>query len=131
MDWVAALIGAAVGAVVTILGTLFTTRFNYRQLFAETVSKSRSNWMNGIQDHISNMLAIVISSKYKQTESRKYYENKYKVLLYLNLKEPLHLMLHKEILQLDNCKNDDEFKIIEQNILDLSKSIFKIEWNRL
>ena len=52
------LIGGLIGSLITLVIGLLTTRFSYNNLFADTVSKSRNNWINTWRDELSNFLAI-------------------------------------------------------------------------
>ena len=90
------LIGAIVGALVTAVIGIFTLKFNYKQLFAETVSQSRNFWLNEMRENISIMLAEACKAG-DYFKSEKYYVAQNQVLLRMNNKEPLHLMLTNEI----------------------------------
>ena len=69
MNWVdGALIGALVGALVTIVLGLTTLKFNYKNLYASTVSNSRNNWINIFRDEISQFLAISDMLRYERKE---------------------------------------------------------------
>ena len=124
-DFLIGLIGVVVGSI----GTYFTLKYQYRQLFAETVSKSRNKWLNEMRENISEMLAEACKAGdgYK---SDKYYKAKNQVLLRLNTKEPLHLMLKQQIELLEQC-NSQNYKNIEKNIIDISEVLLKREWERV
>ncbi len=49
-------IGAFLGA---ILGALITNKYNYHHLFAETVSKSRMEWINHFRDEVGIIVAAL------------------------------------------------------------------------
>ena len=54
---VIAFIGVALSVGVSLIVSLWTRKYNYNQLFAETVSKSRNKWLNEMSGFISTMLA--------------------------------------------------------------------------
>lgn len=54
---VIAFVGVALSVGVSLIVSLWIRKYNYNQLFAETVSKSRNKWLNEMRDFISTMLA--------------------------------------------------------------------------
>ena len=56
-DYIWSFIAALIGAFLGSLGTYFTLRFSYKQLFAETVSKNRMDWINVWRENVSKFLA--------------------------------------------------------------------------
>ena len=142
--WLITLICAIISAVISLTLSYFTNRYNYRHLFAETVSQSRNEWLNEMRGFISTMLAEVKnpcpSGKDKDickkaecqlqgtdTRTNEYWKARNEIMLRLNLNEPLHLMLKNEILQLDNGKDN---KTIE-NIISISQLLLKEEWEKV
>ena len=95
---VIAFVGVALSVGVSLIVSLWIRKYNYNQLFAETVSKSRNKWLNEMRDFISTMLAeaqnpcpftdeneqwksknayyqtIVLVLRYKKQDRRFYYE---------------------------------------------------------
>ena len=138
-DWQITLLCGIIAAVVSMITSNITTRFSYKQLFAETVSKSRNKWLNEMRDFISTMLTEVQkhcsnknaqdkdSSSAHHERTSDYWKARNEIMLRLNLNEPLHLMLKNEILNLDN--NSDE-KTIE-NIIAISQTLLKEEWEKV
>ena len=140
-----ALVGVLVSALVSWLVSKKTIKYNYKELFAETVSKSRNKWLNAMRDFISTMLAEVqnpcpiakddevcknaecVLKSNNTLRTNKYWKARNEILLRLNLSEPLHLMLRNEILQLDSNNNE---KTIEDIIL-ISQSLLKEEWEKV
>ena len=120
-----ALSGAVLSIGISLIISLWTRRYNYNQLFAETVSESRNKWLNEMRDFISTMLAEAQSCNSGRTNE--YWKARNEIMLRLYLNEPLHLMLKNEILQLDNGKDD---KTIEKIIL-ISQSLLKEEWEKV
>lgn len=137
--WQITLLCGIIAAVVSMITSNITTRFSYKQLFAETVSKSRNKWLNEMRDFISTMLTEVQkhcsnknaqdndSSSAHHERTSDYWKARNEIMLRLNLNEPLHLMLKNEILNLDN--NSDE-KTIE-NIIAISQTLLKEEWEKV
>lgn len=139
-----ALSGAILSIGISLIISLWTRRYNYNQLFAETVSESRNKWLNEMRGFISTMLAEVKNScslgkgkeicknadyqfKSADTRTKEYWKARNEIMLRLNLNEPLHLMLKNEILQLDNGKDN---KTIE-NIISISQLLLKEEWEKV
>lgn len=140
-----ALVGVLVSAFVSWLVSKKTIKYNYKELFAETVSQSRNKWLNEMRDFISTMLAEVqnpcpiakddevcknaecVLKNNDTLRTNKYWKARNEILLRLNLNEPLHLMLRNKILQLDS--NNDK-KTIEDIIL-ISQSLLKEEWEKV
>lgn len=142
-----ALSGAILSIGISLIISLWTRRYNYNQLFAETVSESRNKWLNEMRDFISTMLAEVKNPcpldkdknvcenedcqlQSADTRSNEYWKARNEIMLRLNLNEPLHLMLKNEILQLDNGKDSKDDKTIEKIIL-ISQSLLKEEWEKV
>lgn len=140
-----ALVGVLVSALVSWLVSKKTIKYNYKELFAETVSQSRNKWLNAMRDFISTMLAEVqnpcpiakddevcknaecVLKNNNTLRTNKYWKARNEILLRLNLSEPLHLMLKNKILQLDGNNNE---KTIEDIIL-ISQSLLKEEWEKV
>ena len=126
MEWISGLICTLVGVLIGFVSSILTLRFNYKQLFAQTVSQSRNLWLNEMRENISIMLAEACKcmNTYK---SKEYYIAQNQVLLRMNNSEPLHLMLTHEIKKLEHC-TVDTFRICEENILAISEVLLKREW---
>ena len=121
--------GALIGAFIGSVGTFFTLRYNYRHLFAETVSQSRNRWLNELREHLS-VLLFESPTDGNGGKNPKYHIAKYQVLLRLNPNEPKHLLLTQLIAQLEQCKCEEK-ETIKQAILKTSENILKEEWARV
>lgn len=124
------IIAALIGCLVGVLGSYFTLRFNYRQLFAETVSQSRNHWLNEMRENISVMLAEACKCV-GPLKSKEYYIAQNQVLLRMNNVEPLHLMLTKEIRELERSGSAADFRLHRDNILTISEKLLKREWEHV
>lgn len=138
------LIGAVIGAVISGVLSVLILRFNYRQLYAETVSKSRDEWLGQMRDYLSKLLAEIRKPTIKNTEtenyngdfllSNDYYNAKFQLFLRLNAKEPLHIALKNEIEDLERIvggKDVDKIDDAEKRILEIARMVLKIEWDRV
>mgnify|MGYP006887548878 CR=1 FL=1 len=142
-----ALSGAILSIGISLIISLWTRRYNYNQLFAETVSESRNKWLNEMRDFISTMLAEAqnpcpITDEDEQCKSKKclltddkarskkYWKARYEIVLRLNLTEPFHQALLNEIRQLDCLNNCNQEQAIN-NIITLSQEILKEEWEKV
>lgn len=52
-------VGALVGAIVSGFGILFVNKFNYRNMYAETVSSNRMDWINQFREEIGTVVACI------------------------------------------------------------------------
>lgn len=134
-EFIAALVGALIGSLVPFL----TLRFNYRQLYAETVSKNRMDWINVWRENISNFLACAETLRNNcsctNDEILKIEKEMYlargMVVSRLNLNEKDHqamLVLMNSFVV--NC-SDKDFVNQREAILALARKILKPEWERL
>lgn len=121
--------GALIGALIGSVGTFFTLRYNYRHLFAETVSQSRNRWLNELRESLSTIL-FENATDGNGGKNPKFHIAKYQVLLRLNPKETKHLLLMQLINRLEHCQCDEK-EAIKQAILTTSESILKEEWMRV
>ncbi len=114
---------------ISLTVSLLSRRYNYHQLFAETVSDSRNIWLNEMREYLSEMLAQAdkAQNSYKPLE---YYRARNQVVLRLNLKESLHLMLLQQIKILDNC-TIASYPTTRDNIIEISQIILKEEWEKV
>lgn len=131
-DNIATLI-TAIAALVTAIVTLFiaarTRRFNYNQLFAQTVSQSRNVWLTQMREYISKMLAVAQTTK----DIYEYYKVRNEIMLRLNLAEAYHIELKQQIERLDNFIYIDESTItaICNRIIEISRQMLKEEWEKV
>lgn len=141
-DWLSALIGAIIGALVSWGATYVTVRFNYRQLFAETVSTNRMDWINVWRENISKFLACAeILQKCQNTAKcdqckiveykKEFYESRAMITSRLNMSEELHVLMFAAINQIDFKTSDAEFVAKREYILELARQILKPEWERV
>lgn len=126
-----ALGGVILSVGISFIVSLWTRRYNYNQLFAETVSESRNKWLNEMRDSISTMLAEAQFPNPKpRTFTKKYWKARNEIVLRLNLTEPLHQALFNEIKQLDCINNSNQEQTIN-NIITFSQEILKEEWEKV
>lgn len=128
-----ALGGVFLSAFVSYLVSIKTTRYNYKQLFAETVSQSRNKWLNVMREFISTILEVAkkeCASSKEPVTSDKYLKARAEILLRLNMKESLHILLENEIEKLDHA-NSNNVDDISRKILTISRTILKEEWEKV
>lgn len=61
IGWIDLLSGITLGSIVTWIISLLTLRYNYNQLFAETVSQNRMDWMNIWRENLSILIGAAES----------------------------------------------------------------------
>lgn len=131
-DNIATLI-TAIAALVTAIVTLFiaarTKRFNYNQLFAQTVSQSRNVWLIQMREYISKMLAVAQTTK----DLYEYYKVRNEIMLRINLAEAYHIELKQQIERLDNFIyfNESTITAICNRIIEISRQMLKEEWEKV
>lgn len=125
-DLIAAIIalsGVVLSVVVSFIVSRGTSRYNYRQLFAKTVSESRNKWLNEMRGFISTMLAEVNFQPTNKTRTKKYRKARNEIMLRLNLNEALHFALNNEILKLDCPNNANQNETINNIISIFARNI--------
>lgn len=151
---VISLITGIVGVIIGYALSFLTLRFNYHQLFAETVSKNRMEWINVWRENISIFLAHAEtlhemhkiqqnqSSNSGHLSSQGNAQTNYDYLLEmnkartmitsrLNMTEELHVLMEDAVNNLDYTKSDQEFKKQCDSILEIAREILKPEWERV
>lgn len=136
-----ALAGVLVSVLISLSLGLATRKYNYNQLFAQTVSQSRNIWLNEMREYISTLIAnakMLRNGKCAQENRDECFQNYYKVreqiMLRLNLNEALHETLKLNIVELDKMidKTDlNGFETIIDHIEELSQTILKEEWEKV
>lgn len=139
------LIGGLIGSLITLVIGLLTTRFSYNNLFADTVSKSRNNWINIWRDELSNFLAIADMLRHETTTKKACNEHEYiellkeyhiaknKIIMRLNLNEKRHqevYLLINKIAYEESLGNDD-YKVAKEALMAVSRDLLKEEWERV
>ena len=130
------LIGGLIGSLITLIIGLLTTRFSYNNLFADTVSKSRNNWINIWRDELSNFLAIADMLRHETTTKKacnEYHIAKNKIIMRLNLNEKRHqevyLLINK--IAYEEPLGDDDYKVAKEALMAVSRDLLKEEWERV
>ena len=137
-----ALVGVMLSVFVTLIINLWQRRYNYHQLFAETVSKNRMDWINVWRENISKFLACAeilqkcqnaaTCEQCKIVEYKKeFYESRVMITSRLNMSEELHVLMFAAINQISFETTDAEFVAKREYILELARQILKPEWERV
>ena len=128
---------ALIGTIVGFISSWFLLKFNYKKMFAETVSKNRMEWINVWRENISKFLAcseILINfdsfdNKYEYI--KEFYESRAMIVSRLNMNEELHKLMYIQINSINYAKKDNDFFKKRESILELERNILKIEWERV
>lgn len=138
-----ALAGVVFSAIVSFIVSAAATRFNYKQLFAETVSKNRMEWINVWRENISTFLACaeILHETSSTTPSGsgapndeihfKLYEARAMITSRLNMEEELHKIMFSAINTLDWSPSNGKFAAQREYILETARQILKPEWERV
>ena len=134
LSFVAALIGALLGS----LGTYFTLKFNYNQLYAQTVSSNRMDWINVWRENISTFVSCAeILHKHTAPDDKlievekELYKAKAMITSRLNLDEESHITMLALINSFRIQTDDADFANQREAILSLARQILKPEWERV
>ena len=134
-EFFAALIGAVVGAIIPF----FALRFNYRQLYAQTISNNRMEWINVWRENVSKFLACAEtlrnngscgSAELLKLE-KEMYEARGMVVSRLNLSEEDHQLMLALMKEFKIHCSDEDFCKNREAILAMARKILKPEWERL
>lgn len=130
------LIGAIIGAALGIIGTFLTLRFYYKQLYAQTVSSNRMDWINVWRDNISTFLALAEELNFQRTsftseQGVQLKKAKNEIITRLNMKEEKHVLMCRAINELDYTMNREKFVAQKEYIILLTQEILKPEWERV
>lgn len=148
-----ALAGVILSVGISLMVSLLTRRYNYNQLFAETVSKNRMEWINVWRESVSTFLAIAeVLHKCKvvgtsvSTESankancntcdicelkKEMLKARETITTRLNMTEELHCLMFAAIKGLDYSSKNTEFPAQCEYIEELTRQILKPEWERV
>lgn len=129
------LIGAIIGGVLTGVTTFLTLRFNYNQLYAQTVSQNRMEWINVWRENVSEFLAIAeeihLVGSISQEQGIRYNAAQNMVLARLNMSEELHRLMFQAVNALDCTPTNARFHAEKEYIMELMRLILKPEWERV
>lgn len=59
MEAVDTIIGAVLGGVIGFIASWLTLKYNYKRLFAETVSSNRMDWINKFRDEFAIIIGTI------------------------------------------------------------------------
>ena len=140
-----ALGGVLLSTVISFWVASSSTRFDYQQLFAQTVSNNRMDWINVWRESLAIFLsrAEVLHnyncpkscSHTKQQQcpvceqELKLQEAKERILIRLNLREPKHVLMRRLLTEFDVSASDYKEKC--ESIELLARDILKEEWERV
>ena len=137
--------GVVLSLLVTIAFGIITNHYNYNQLFAQTVSDNRMDWINVWRENISKFLACAEflhrhndKNCEKSDECDKCYEYekemyqaKSMIISRLNLTENEHVFMKASLDNFDYNDDEKTFIVKREYILELARKILKPEWERV
>ena len=135
---IVAVLKGALASGITFLGTYLLLKYNYKKLFAETISKSRNEWINQFRNEIITFLSLndMFRTKGKIIDDEKekeWHSKRNMLLMRLNQSEELHQKLYCQIQEISfpNELNDQEYLKLKNELMITAKSILKEEWERV
>lgn len=139
------LVGAIVGALIGFIASTLTLRYNYKKLYAETVSKNRMEWINIWRENLAiflscaRILHLPSDSADKKTSDDKniidikkqMYQAQAMITTRLNLAESSHQLIYAAILEIDTSSTNKNFNKQCAYIEETARNILKPEWERV
>ena len=129
---ISALIGAAVGFLIV----LFTVRFNYKQLFAQTVSQNRMEWINSFRGEVSEIIDC-LKMPFDRRKEYVYAAEKARAKLLTRLNMDLSKPGNENNKLLSDCLNGIDFSSRKsydaeiEELLELTRKVLEHEWKRV
>ena len=142
------ILSAIIGALVGFVSSFLVLRFNYSQLFAQTVSNNRMDWINVWRENVSKFLACAeflhkhnssCSAQCKNSQicekcceyEKEMHQAKSMIVSRLNLTEELHVLMKASIDNININDDDQTFRAKSEYVLEVARQILKPEWERL
>ena len=140
------LLSALIGALFGFFASLLTLRFYYRQLFAETVSKNRMDWINVWRENLAEFLSVATvlhagcqnSSCSNQNGQcnlcdlkKEMMKAQIMITSRLNLTEESHCLILAAIKNFNYSSNNQNFTAHCEYIEELAREILKPDWERV
>lgn len=143
------LIAGLIAGAISLIGIFFTTKLSGVNIYAQTVSSNRMDWINVWRENLSKFIACVkminsfnvrisnstITYSDISTVYIKMYESCNMVLLRLNLTEPAHVLLKKQIedilSELESKGNNQNMDKLLEELSNTARLILKPEWERV
>lgn len=140
--------GVLVSVLVSVVFGIISNRYNYNQLFAQTISNNRMDWINVWRENVSKFLACAeflhkhnssCSAQCKNSQicekcceyEKEMYQAKSMIVSRLNLTEKLHALMKASIDNIEINDDDQTFTAKCEYILEVARQILKLEWERL
>ena len=129
--------GVILPVCVTLCIGLFTHRYNYHQLYAETVSKNRMEWINIWRENLSvflacaEMLHTACNSGEREGYRKEMLIARGRIVMRLNDREAEHVALYRAIMNLDCAPCNENFYKQVVQIEGMARAILKTEWERV
>ena len=130
--------GVLVSVAITFFIEYSTNRFDYKQLYAQTVSSNRMEWINVWRENVSKFLACAeILHKHPSCIrelveiEKELYETRAMILTRLNLTEKSHREIKQALMHFQircDCKT---FVSQRNKVITLTQQILKPEWERV
>ena len=73
METLNAIIGAVLGGIIGFIASWLTLKYNYKRLFAETVSSNRMEWINMFRDEFATIVGVICILKNCKPTSDDYF----------------------------------------------------------
>ncbi|MDY4429636.1 hypothetical protein [Evtepia sp.] len=126
--------GVLSGSLVGIL----TLRFHYKNLYADTVSKNRMEWINNFREEVSTIIATLKSSKNYSKGNHIYEAEKAKAKLLTRLNQntskngnEYNDVLAEVLAKLNFDQIEDDLDDTVDILIDLTRKILEPEWRRV
>lgn len=136
---ICALVGAIAGAIIGFIASILTLRYNYKKLYAETVSNNRMEWINIWRENLAIFLscARILHLRLDRNDKdiidikKQMYQAQYMITIRLNLAENSHQLIYAAILEIDTSQTNENFNAQCAFIEETARNILKPEWERV
>jgi len=138
------LVSILVGIVSGLIAGILTVRFNYKQLFAQTVSQNRMEWINNFREEFATIIAVLTTkptaaeTEKERTSDRKYEGNKARAKLLTRLNQDTSRLgneyneVFADMLMNLDFDNDMSFKEEQiKQLITVARKILEPEWQKV
>ena len=131
-DFVSGALGGIAGALVSFLGV----RFNYRDLYAKTVSNNRMDWINNFREEVGLIVACLKCKKQDETYIYNAEKARAKLLTRLNQDtgragNEYNGVMTEVLNNINFTQNFPNHNDVADVLIDLSRKILEPEWQRV
>ena len=138
-DFISGALGALIGAAISFL----SLRYNYKDLYARSISTSRMDWINNFREEVAIIIATLRTFSSKNTTGKnadnyifEAEKARGKLLTRLNMNtskigNEYNKVMADVLNSIDFCNMPANSDALAETIIDLSRKILEPEWKRV